>query len=75
MKTTFHAVLNRLSTKSPHAVLLGRKTRHEISDLTDKGCEMMDKAEIGGEDVLDEVNIDSEAGSIALEDVVVELLS
>ncbi|KAF9230375.1 hypothetical protein BU15DRAFT_57310 [Melanogaster broomeanus] len=48
MTKTFSKILERFVLNSPHVVRIGRKTRHEIADMNNKGCQMMAKAAPGG---------------------------
>ncbi|KAF9230223.1 hypothetical protein BU15DRAFT_83896 [Melanogaster broomeanus] len=75
MMKTFRGLITRLETLSPHAISIGRKSQHEIVDLTDKGRELMFKAtrgEVEGED-----QVESDVGdnlAMGMDDVLVELL-
>ncbi|KIK76594.1 hypothetical protein PAXRUDRAFT_169399, partial [Paxillus rubicundulus Ve08.2h10] len=76
MTKTFKGLAGILATHSPHTVTLGRKSRHEIQDLLDKGRTMMEKAAYGesgsgGDDVEAD---DSNASSVELDDILIELL-
>ncbi|KIK75089.1 hypothetical protein PAXRUDRAFT_173851 [Paxillus rubicundulus Ve08.2h10] len=76
MKKTFDKLLEKFVLNSPHVVSVGRKSRHEIMDLNDKGREMMERAETaqgeGGEGR--DKGGDKGEDRALLEDVVVELL-
>lgn len=74
MAKSFEALCTRLATSSPHSITPGRKTRHSITDLFDKGRGMMEKAEKeggGNEEAGEEEPGEGQAG---LEDIVAELL-
>jgi hypothetical protein len=69
MSKTFAKLRDKLSLTSPYSVSIGRKSRHEIKDLNDKGREMMEKAAQG--DVQTE---ETEMERAELDDIIVELL-
>ncbi|KAI5982306.1 hypothetical protein EDD15DRAFT_2324236 [Pisolithus albus] len=74
MRQTFRKIQGRLELNSPHEISPGRKSRHQVEDLQDKGREMMEKAAQG--DVLIENEGDGiealEGGGLG--DIIVELL-
>ena len=76
MKQTIQSVQERLALNSPHAVILGRKSRYKVEDLTSKGRDMMEKAEQGGAGVDEEHENENDKSRMhaILEDVMVELL-
>ncbi|KIO00028.1 hypothetical protein M404DRAFT_153560 [Pisolithus tinctorius Marx 270] len=77
MRKTFAKIQERLVLNSPHVVCLGRKTRHQVEDLYDKGREMMENAmrgEVLVENEGDAGDIFEEFEGSALDDIMVELL-
>ena len=76
MTKTFGALMARFETKSPHDIQEGRKSRHEIPDLMERGHELMEKAargELGGGDA-EQTNDDGDNVAMGMDDVLVELL-
>lgn len=81
MKKTFEKLLEKLSLDSPHVVINGRRTRHEIIDLHDKGQYMMERAVPQGEgsEGMDVGSENEDAGGaidsdLRLDDVMADLL-
>ncbi|KAI5982250.1 hypothetical protein EDD15DRAFT_2391332 [Pisolithus albus] len=72
MSKTFKALATGFASYSPHRRIAGRKSRHEIPDLIDKGRELMEKG------MRDEVehgeNMDETEAGTGIDDVLVELL-
>jgi hypothetical protein len=74
MTKTFQGLITRLETHSPHAITVGRKSRHEIVDLVDKGRELMHKATRGEGEGEDQAESDVGDNLVAgMDDVLVEL--
>jgi len=65
MTKTFANLASKLVVHSPHTFVSGRKSRHEVIDLMDKGCTMLSKAEESD---------DNESSRAELDDVLVELV-
>lgn len=76
MMKTFEALMARFEMHSPHDIQVGRKSRHEIPDLMEKGQELMGKAargELEGGDA-EQITDDSDNTAMGMDDVLVELL-
>ena len=73
MVKTFSKLQEILRTSSPHTVHMGRKSRHVIDDLSDKGLAMMEKV-LSAEGNESENGLDRDEDKADLEDVLVELL-
>ncbi|KIJ12626.1 hypothetical protein PAXINDRAFT_82563 [Paxillus involutus ATCC 200175] len=75
MMKSFQGLVTRLETHSPHVITVGRKSRHKIIDLMDKGRELMHKAtrgDVEGDDQAAESEVGDEL-AVGMDDVLVEL--
>lgn len=73
MTKTFQKLLEKLTLDSPHTIVAGRKTRHEIVDMHDKGRCMMEQAMRGEEENTGCEN-EGEGVELSLDDIIVDLL-
>ncbi|KIK80180.1 hypothetical protein PAXRUDRAFT_159334, partial [Paxillus rubicundulus Ve08.2h10] len=71
MTKTFSKILEWFVLDSPHVVRIGRKTRHEIADMNDKGHQMMGKAAHGGGEGGNKNEGDDQ---VEMEDIIMELM-
>jgi len=69
MTKTFANLASKLAVHSPHTFVSGRKSRHEVIDLMDKGRTMLSKAEES-----DDNEVGNESSRAELDDVLVELV-
>ena len=77
MTKTFGALMARLEINSPHDIREGRKSRHEIPDLMERGHELMEKAargELEGGGDAEQTIDDGDSVAMGMDDVLVELL-
>jgi len=77
MTKTFEVLMARFETHSPHVIRVGRKSRHEILDLMERGQELMEKAargELEGGGDAEQMSDDGDNTAMGMDDVLVELL-
>ena len=77
MTKTFGALMARFETNSPHDIREGRKSRHEIPDLMERGHKLMEKAARGkleGGGDAEQTTDDGDNVAMGMDDVLVELL-
>lgn len=60
-----------MGVHSPHIVIPGRKSHHEIIDVLDKGRELMEKGACGETDQSEDMLAE---GGVEMDDVLIELL-
>lgn len=72
MTKTFTNLANVLAAQSLHVMTLGRKSRHEIPDLMDKGWTMMEKGEESNDD--GEMGDGCESSRAELDNILTELV-
>ncbi|KAG1906365.1 uncharacterized protein F5891DRAFT_1125670 [Suillus fuscotomentosus] len=71
MTKTFEGLCIKMGVHSPHIVIPGRKSRHEIVDVLDKGRELMEKGARGETDQSEDMLAE---GGVEMDDVLIELL-